>query len=115
MVAAVIFAAYLWQTAVIKVATAIQIQHVTFTPSELKIYVHNIGEGHVTVVDVYIDEEKFGVDRTNCIVAESQTNVIPEGATGEVIITRGYTQKIHIQVVCSDGTGFESDYRPPAQ
>ena len=37
MVAAVIFAAYLWQTAVIKVATAIQIQHVTFTPSELRI------------------------------------------------------------------------------
>jgi hypothetical protein len=112
MVVAVIFSAYLWQTAIFRVANAIQIQHVTFRSSELKVYVHNIGERTVTVVNVYIDDEKFVVDSGNCRVAQSNTNVIPKGVTGEVIIARAYTQKIHIQVVCSDGTGIEGDYKP---
>ncbi len=113
LVGAVIFIAYLWQTAVIRVANAIQIQHVLFKHSELIIYVQNVGEGPVTVVNVYIDDENFSVDNGNCIVNQSNTNVIPKGATAEITIARSYIQKIHIQVVCSDGTGIESDYKPP--
>jgi len=113
IVGAVIFIAYLWQTAVIRVANAIQIQQVNFKPLKLIIYVQNVGEGQVTVVNVYIDDEKFSVDNGNCIVAQSNTNVLPKGATAEIIIARTYTQRIHVQVVCLDGTGIESDYKSP--
>jgi hypothetical protein len=115
MVGAVIFTAYLWQTAIFRVGNAIQIQGVLFKPSELRIYVHNIGEGSATVINVYIDEEKFDVDSENCLVNQSNTNVIPKGMTADVRIARSYTQKIHIQVVCSDGTGIKGDYKPPIQ
>jgi hypothetical protein len=113
MVAAVIFSAYLWQTAIFRVGNAIQIQGVLFKPSELRIYVQNIGEGSVTLSTVYIDDEQFVVDSTNCFVNQVYTNVVPEGITADVLIARSYTQKIHIQVVCSDGTGIEGDYKPP--
>lgn len=113
MVAAVIFSAYLWQTAIFRVGNAIQIQGVLFKPSELRIYVQNIGEGSVTLSTVYIDDEQFEVDITNCFVNQVYTNVVPEGITADVLIARSYTQKIHIQVVCSDGTGIEGDYKPP--
>ena len=113
IVGAVIFIAYLWETAVVRVANAIQIQHVLFKPEEFIIYVQNVGEGPVTVVNVYIDDEKFSVDNGNSIVDQSNTNVIPKGGTAEVTIAGVYTQKTHVQVVCSDGTGIESDYKPP--
>ncbi len=115
IVGAVIVIAYMWQTAVIRVANAIQIQHVLFKHSELIIYVQNIGEGPVTVVNVYIDDEQFSVNNGNCIVDQSNTNIIPKGVTAEVTIAKMYTQKIHVQVVCSDGTGIESDYKPPVE
>lgn len=113
MVAAVIFSAYLWQTAIFRVGNAIQIQGVLFKPSELRIYVQNVGEGSVTLSTVYIDDEQFEVGSTNCFVNQVYTNVVPEGITADVLIARSYTQKIHIQVVCSDGTGIEGDYKPP--
>ncbi len=109
IVGAVIFIAYLWETAVVRVANAIQIQHVLFKPEEFIIYVQNVGEGPVTVVNVYIDDEQFSVNNGNCIVGQSNTNIIPKGSTAEVTIVKMYTQKIHVQVVCSDGTGIESD------
>lgn len=115
IVGAVIFIAYLWETAVVRVANAIQIQHVLFKPEEFIIYVQNVGEGPVTVVNVYIDDEQFSVNNGNCIVGQSNTNIIPKGSTAEVTIVRMYTQKIHVQVVCSDGTGIESDYKPPLE
>lgn len=91
------------------------VQGVLFKPSELRIYVHNIGEGPVTLINVYIDDEKFDVDSENCVVSQSNTNVLPKGDTADVIIVRSYTQKIHIQVVCSDGTGIRGDYKPPLE
>ena len=115
LVGAVIFISYLWQTAVIRVANAIQIQHVNFKSEEVTIYVQNVGEGPVTVINVYVDDEKFDVNSGNCIVSQSNTNVISKGATAGITITRSYTQRIHIQVVCSDGTGIESDYKPSIQ
>ena len=115
IVGAVIFIAYLWETAVVRVANAIQIQHVLFKPEEFIVYVQNVGEGPVTVVNVYIDDEQFNVNNGNCIVGQSNTNIIPKGSTAEVTIAKMYTQKIHVQVVCSDGTGIESDYKPPLE
>lgn len=115
IVGAVIFIAYLWETAVVRVANAIQIQHVLFKPEEFIVYVQNVGEGPVTVVNVYIDDEQFSVNNGNCIVGQSNTNIIPKGSTAEVTIVKMYTQKIHVQVVCSDGTGIESDYKPPLE
>lgn len=115
IVGAVIFIAYLWETAVVRVANAIQIQHVLFKPEAFIVYVQNVGEGPVTVVNVYIDDEQFSVNNGNCIVGQSNTNIIPKGITAEVTIAKMYTQKIHVQVVCSDGTGIESDYKPPLE
>jgi hypothetical protein len=69
----------------------------------------------VTVVNVYIDDEQFSVNNGNCIVGQSNTNIIPKGSTAEVTIARMYTQRIHVQVVCSDGTGIESNYKPPLE
>lgn len=113
MVAAVIFTAYLWQTAVIRVANAIQIQGVLFKSSRLIIYVQNVGGGKVTVINVYIDDGIFSVDRGNCKVNLSNTNVVPKGETAEITITRAYDHKINIRVICYDGTGIEGDYKPP--
>lgn len=113
MVGAVIFTAYLWQSAVIRVAHAIQIQGVLFESSKLIVYVQNVGEGKVTVTNAYIDGDIFDVDSGNSVVNLSNTNVLPEGETAEITIYRAYDRKINIKVVCSDGTVIEGDYKPP--
>jgi len=112
MVAAVVFSAYLWENVVVRVGNAIQIQHVLFKSSETIIYVQNVGEGPVTLANVYIDDEKFDVNDGNCVVNHQKTNIIPKGNTAGITIVRAYTNEIHVQVVCLDGTGHESDYKP---
>ena len=113
MVGAVIFTAYLWQSVIIRVAHAIQIQSVLFESSKLIVYVQNVGEGTVTVTTVYIDGGKFSVDSGNSVVNLSNTNAVPEGKTAEITIHRAYDRKINIKVICSDGTVIEGDYKPP--
>jgi flagellar basal body-associated protein FliL len=104
--------AYFWITLVDKAGHAIQIQSVSFQVSETKIYAQNIGKGELAIYSVEINGEHISVNSTNCIVASEKTVTLPEGLTAEITLNRSYQDKIHIKIICEDGTFYELDQKP---
>lgn len=106
---------HLWMTMEARAGRAIQIQSVKFEEPRTRIYVQNVGRGTVTIDSVQINDEKINIYTTNCTVASEETTTIREGQTAEVTINRSYQEKVHIKVVCKDGTSYEADWKPQAE
>lgn len=103
---------YLWMTMEARAGHAIWIQNVEFKESSTLIYVQNVGEGTVTVVLVHIDAEKFNIYPSNCTIASEETTTIMEGQTAEITVNHAYREKVHIKVICTDGTSHEGYWKP---
>jgi len=104
--------AYIWMTMQSRAGHTIQIQSVAFQATTTKIYVQNTGQGTVDIKTVQIDNEQYQINPANCTVASENTTTIPQSATAQITINIRYTDKVHIKVICEDGTAYESDYKP---
>ena len=103
---------YLWMTMKERAGHAIQIQSVTFEESRTRIYVQNVGKGTVIIESVHINDEKIDIHSTNYKEDSEKTTEIKERQTVELIINRAYKEKVHIRVVCKDGTFIEAEWGP---
>ena len=45
-------------------------------------------------------------------IAAEPTTTLETGQTAAITVNRGYSQKVHIKVSCSDGTFYEGDWTP---
>jgi archaellum component FlaG (FlaF/FlaG flagellin family) len=91
---------------------AIQIANIGFGETTTTIYVQNVGEGSLHLDSMAIDEDAFIITASNCTVASQPTTTLEAGRTAAITVNRGYSQKIHIKVVCKDGTFIEGDWTP---
>lgn len=110
MILTAVFAAWIWINMSGRAGQAIQIQSVDFTDSETVIYVQNVGQGTVTMNTIYIDQQQFNVDSSNCIVNNIQTNTVLEGQTAAVTIDQAYQGTIHVKAIAS-GVIVEGDWK----
>ena len=92
---------------------AIQIQNVNFEESLTTIYVQNTGKGTVILNSLHIDDDEFTLTEENCTVSSEETTTVKETKTAKITITERYQKKIHVKVVCEDGTFIEADEEPP--
>jgi len=91
---------------------AIQIANIGFEETTTTIYVQNTGEGALHLDSMTIDEDTFIITPSNCTVAAEPTTTLETGQTAAITVNRGYSQKVHIKVSCSDGTFYEGDWTP---
>jgi hypothetical protein len=101
-----------WMSLEERAGHAIQIQNVKFEETKTKIYVQNTGKGTVIIDSALINEERFVISKQNCIVTSQETTTVEESQTAEITINQGYQRKIHIKVICKDGTVNEADWKP---
>lgn len=104
--------AFMWMSMSQRAGHAIQLDNVHFDTSKTIIYVRNIGEGTVTLDSVHIEANSFLVTTANCTVGTEPSTTITQGSTAEIIVNQAYTQKVHIKVICTDGTFIEGDWKP---
>ena len=103
---------YIWMSIGERAGHAIQIASIGFGETKTTIYVQNVGEGSLSLDSVYMDDKRLFITSSNCTVASQQTTTIEEGRTAEIMVNRGYGHKVHIKVICSDGTFIEGDWTP---
>jgi type II secretory pathway pseudopilin PulG len=103
---------FTWMSLKERAGHAIQIQNVKFEETKTKIYVQNTGKGTVIIDSALINEERFVISKQNCIVTSQETATVEESQTAEITINQGYQRKIHIKVICKDGTVNEADWKP---
>jgi FlaG/FlaF family flagellin (archaellin) len=96
-----------------KVGKAIQIQSIALNPSnssELYVYVQNVGQGQVNLIEVYVN----GIKMTT---GTSLPKSLVEGATQEIIIKKTppdvFSGLIKVRAVTEDGTFTESTVTLP--
>jgi len=102
-----------------KVGRAIQIQSVAYNGTggtrNLLIYVQNVGQGAVTVTDIYVEGLKEPSQAGTTLEKDPANGVLLETETGTFMI-EGYftldvepqTKQLTVRVVCEDGTFMES-------
>ena len=103
---------FIWMSLEERAGHAIQIQNVKFEETKTRIYVQNTGKGTVIIDSALINEKRFVISKQNCIVASQETATVEESQTAEITINQGYQRKIHIKVICKDGTFNEADWKP---
>jgi hypothetical protein len=99
---------YVWMIIQNRASNAIYIQNVEFGQTKTIIYVQNIGNGTVTIGSVQIDNETFNIGTTNCTVASQETTTVTQGQTAVITINHPYNKRVHIRVICRDGTSHET-------
>jgi len=103
---------FIWMSLEERAGHAIQIQNVKFEETKTRIYVQNTGKGTVIIDSALINEKRFVITKQNCIVTSQETTTVEESQTAEITINQGYQTKIHIKVICKDGTFNEADWKP---
>ena len=103
---------FIWMSMGERARHAIQIANIGFGETKTTIYVQNVGEGSLSLDSVYMDDKRLFITSSNCTVASQQTTTIEEGRTAEIVVNRGFVYKVHIKVICSDGTFIEGDWTP---
>jgi len=103
---------YIWNTTAQRSGNAVQIQSIAFQDDQTRVYVQNIGRGTVNLDMIYLGNEGYSVRDANCTVDKKGSTRVDEGQTAEITVNRVYVNKIHIKVVCSDGTFYEGDWEP---
>jgi archaellum component FlaG (FlaF/FlaG flagellin family) len=91
---------------------AIQVANIRFGETKTTLYVQNVGEGSLTLDSVSMDDNRLLITPANCTVASQQTTTMEKGQTAEITVNQGYRRKVHIKVVCRDGTFIEGDWGP---
>jgi archaellum component FlaG (FlaF/FlaG flagellin family) len=91
---------------------AIQVANIRFGEMKTTIYVQNVGEGSLVLDSVYMDDDHLLITPSNCTVASQQTTTMEKGQTAEITVNQGFGQKVHIKVLCRDGTFIEGDWTP---
>jgi flagellin-like protein len=101
-----------------KVGKAIQIQsiakNVTISSNDLIIYVQNVGQGSVKLIDIYVD----GIKESPTIKYPVSPSSLGEGETASCIITgyfdrQGIDNLVKIRAVTEDGTFTEGTVTLP--
>jgi FlaG/FlaF family flagellin (archaellin) len=95
-----------------KVGRAIQIQSVAAEtsgdPRDLLIYVQNVGQGAVTVSDIYVEGIQVTPSPASAVIPETETQLFT--VTDYLHLIQGQAQTLHltVRVVCEDGTFMEN-------
>jgi hypothetical protein len=103
---------YIWMSMGERAGHAIQIANIGFGETKTTIHVQNVGEGSLVLDSVYMDDNRLLITPSNCTVASQQTTTMEKGQTAEITVNRGFGQKVHIKVLCRDGTFIEGDWTP---
>jgi hypothetical protein len=103
---------YIWMSMGERAGHAIQIASIGFGETKTTIYAQNVGEGSLSLDSVYMDNKRLLITPLNCTVASQQSTTIEKGQTAEITVNQGYGQKVHIKVICRDGTFIEGDWTP---
>ena len=101
---------YIWWNTIERTGHSIFIQNISSNQEfGIKIYVQNIGKGTVVLSNILIDEEKIPVTTENCLVNNQKTITLEEGQSAVIAVNGTYEGRIHVKVVCADGTFHEMD------
>jgi hypothetical protein len=103
---------YIWMSMGERAWHAIQVANIGFGETKTTIHVQNVGEGSLVLDSVYMDDNRLLITSLNCTVASQPATTMEEGQTAEITVNHGYGQKVHIKVICTDGTFIEGDWTP---
>jgi hypothetical protein len=102
----------IWLSMEARAGHAIQIVNIRFDATTTTLHVQNVGEGALALDSVYLGATRFLITSSNCTVASQPAMQIDKGQTAAITVHQSYQQRIHIKVVCHDGTSVEGDWTP---
>ncbi|MBS7619923.1 hypothetical protein KEJ21_04665 [Candidatus Bathyarchaeota archaeon] len=103
---------YIWSSTAQRTGHTILIQNVVFQQNQTRVYVQNVGKGTIILDTMYLGDDRFILQATNCTINGKGTNILEEGQTAEIIVIQSYRSKVCVKIICTDGTFHEGYWEP---